>query len=240
MQGAIYVSGSKNSKLSSTGSVDCTYSSIEATCPTSCELRNSGCYAKQSYVGIVNSRLNKEAIGFSKLQVARSEARCIDSSYAGAAIPHDRHMRLHVSGDSTTIKGSKLINSAVGRWKKRGDGSNKVWSYTHAWQTIPKKIWSNVSMLASIDKVEQASFAREQGYAPAIVVSQFDGDKVFTLDGSATKWIPCPAQTKEKVTCASCNLCTRSEFLYQKNMGIAFQAHGVKTKEIKRRLNVVK
>lgn len=239
MQGSIYVSRSKNAKLSKDGSVDCTYTSIEKTCPTSCELKDKGCYGALSYTGIVNNRLNNESKELSKMEVARAEAACIDMAYGGGKVPTNRFMRLHVIGDSTTVKGTKLINSAVGRWKRRGDGTNKVWSYTHAWRTIPRKLWNHVSILASVDKVEDVALARERGYAPAIVVPEFHGDKVFTMDGSSTKWIPCPAQTKENTTCVSCNLCTRADFLYSKNMGIAFEAHGVKSKEIKRRLQVI-
>lgn len=240
MLGATYVSRSKNSKLSKDGSVDCTYVSIEKTCPSSCELKDAGCYGSLSFVAFTNNRLNKEAKNLSKLEIARFEAMCIDSAYDGGAIPKNRYMRLHVIGDSTTVKGTKLINSAVGRWKKRGDSSNKVWSYTHAWKSVPRKLWSHVSMLASVDNVKDVALARERGYAPAIVVAEFNGDKVFSIEGSSTKWVPCPAQTKEKVTCSSCKLCAKSDFLYSKNMGIAFEAHGVKTAEIKRRLKVIK
>ncbi len=240
MQGAIYVQGSHNTKLSADGKVDCTYTSIQKTCPDTCELKDTGCYAQQSYVGMVNSRLTKEASGLSTLEIARAEASVIDSSYRGGKVPSNRHMRVHVSGDSKTIKGSRLINSAVGRWKKRGDGTNKVWSYTHAWRKIPAKIWSNVSMLASVDKSSDVKEAREQGYAPAIVVPEFKSDKAFAIEGTDTKWIPCPAQTKDKVTCASCKLCMRSEFLYQNNMGIAFSVHGSRSEKLKRRLEVIR
>lgn len=240
MQGALYVQGSHNKKLSADGKVDCTYTSIQKTCPETCELKDNGCYASQSYVGIVNSRLTKEASNLSTLEIARAEAFVIDNSYGGGDIPTNRHMRIHVSGDSRTVKGSKLINSAVGRWKKRGDGTNKVWSYTHAWKKIPAKIWSNVSMLASVDKPSDVKEARELGYAPAIVVPDFKNDKAFYLDETDTKWLPCPAQTKDKVTCASCKLCMRSDFLYKNNIGIAFAVHGVRSEKLKRRLEVIR
>jgi hypothetical protein len=240
----IYVENSKNSKLSNKSQkVDVTYAPIKNTCPSTCELKDSGCYASLSYVGMTVNRLEKQYNNFSTLEMARVEALAIDHSYNGGKIPSNRHMRLHVSGDSRTIKGSKLINSAVGRWKKRGDGTNKVWSYTHAWKSVPAKIWSHVSMLASIDKVEDAILAREQGYAPAIVVDSFDNDKVFSIEGSRVKWIPCPAQTSpgnKDISCADCKLCTKSDWLLETNRGIAFAAHGVQKDKIKRRLAVIK
>jgi hypothetical protein len=239
MPGSIYVAGSKNSKLSKNGNFDCTYASIEATCPNSCALKEAGCYAKTSYVGIVNARLNNEAKYLKPIDVARAEAKAIDDSHKGGKVPSGRLLRLHVSGDSRTIKGSNLINSAVGRWRKRGDSSNIVWSYTHAWKTVPRKAWSHVSMLASIDSVKDAEKARERGYVPALVVSEHLSEKTYQLEGSDVKWIPCPAQTKESVTCENCKLCGKSEYLYETNRGIAFAAHGTGTKAIKRRLTVI-
>ncbi len=104
-----YVSKSQNSKLGNRP-VDSTYAPIAATCPNSCSLKGNGCYAENSHVGIIVSRLNRASMGMSALQVAREEAKAIDQAYDGGSVPLGRDMRLHVSGDSRTIKGSRLIN----------------------------------------------------------------------------------------------------------------------------------
>jgi hypothetical protein len=183
------------------------------------------------------SRLNKEAEGMSPLQTARAEAKAIDNSYNGGIVPSGRDLRIHVAGDSRTVTGSKIINKAIGRWKQRGGGD--CWSYTHAWKAVNREEWSNVSMLASIDSIADVNAARKQGYAPAMVVEDFDSPKAFKVDGCDTKWIPCPAQTKE-VGCSDCRLCFDANRLFEGNYGIAFAAHGVKKNAIKRRLNVIK
>ncbi len=237
MNGAIYVSDSGNSKIMGSKKVDATYSSIESTCPNTCELKGSGCYAQTSFVAITVNRLNKESIDMSPLQVARAEAKAIDNAYNGKRVPQGRDMRLHVAGDSRTITGSKIINKAVGRWKNRGGGS--CWSYTHSWRNVCRDTWDNVSMLASIDSIDEVNDARDQGYAPAIVVTEFNGDKTFSIEGSDTKWIPCPAQTRS-IGCSDCRICMRSNWLFDSNKGVAFAAHGVKKNSIKRRLNVIK
>src|SRR5690606_10093649 len=103
-------------------------------------------------------------------QVARAEAQAIDQSYNGGPVPAGRNMRLHVSGDSRTIAGTRMINNAVGRWQQRGGGV--VWSYTHCWDHVTRDLWSNVSMLASVDTVEEVTYAQQNGYAPAIVVAE--------------------------------------------------------------------
>lgn len=238
---AIYVKDSKNAKLAGSKKVDCTYAPIKNTCPNSCPLKQEGCYALYSYVGIVVKRLEKEMNNFSPLQAARAEAKAIDNSYKGGDVPVGRDLRLHVAGDSRTLAGTRLINNAVKRWKKRGGGD--VWSYTHAWQHVPREEWDQVSILASITTVDEVPAAKAQGYAPAIVVPEHPSEKAYLLPGSDTKWIPCPAQTKpggKEIGCSDCRLCFNSDRLFKTNMGIAFSVHGVKKDNIKRRLIVVK
>lgn len=237
MNGATYVSGSKNTKLLGSKKVDATYASIESTCPKTCPLKGEGCYAQLGYVGIQSHRLDAEADGLSSLQVAKAEATAIDNAYQGKEFPQGRDMRIHVAGDASTKASARLINSAVGRWKKRGGGA--AWSYTHAWRTVPRNRWSNVSMLASVSNVEEAYECWNHGYAPAIVVDQHPSDKAYKLEGSDTKWIPCPAQTRE-IGCTDCRLCFNADRLREGNFGIAFAAHGVMKNKVKRHLTVIK
>ena len=235
-RGAIYVSESGNTKLMGSKKVDATYVSIKATCPSSCPLRDEGCYAQTSYVGMINWRLDRRARGGSPLAVARAEAKCIDESYDGGAVPAGRALRLHVSGDSRTMAGSACIDRAVGRWKARGGGD--CWSYTHAWKHVSKDFWSNVSVLASVESTSEVAAARAQGYAPAIVVDHHTTDKAYTLPGSETKFIPCPAQTRE-VGCSDCKLCFNADRLLEGNFGIAFAVHGIQKERLKRQLKVI-
>lgn len=234
MRGATYVKDSANSKL---GDMDAIYTSIQSTCPSSCELKDKGCYAALSFVGIVSRRLDKEAEDLSPLQVARAEAQVIDESYKGKEVPEGTILRLHVSGDSRTIAGTRIIDKAIGRWRKRG--GRVAYSYTHAWRKVPRELWQNTAVLASVDSIAEVEAARAQGYAPAMVVPEHISEKAYTLAGSDTKWIPCPNQTRD-VTCNKCGLCFNADRLYNSNMGIAFAAHGSKKGDLKRRLNVIK
>jgi hypothetical protein len=236
MNGVTYVKGSKNSKLGDKIQMDATYASIDSTCPDTCALKSSGCYAQTSFVGITNARLNQEAKTLTNLQVARAEARAIREAYK-FNIVKETYLRIHVSGDTRTRNGVRSINSAVKTLLDKG--LKKAYSYTHSWRNVPRKLWSNVSILASVDDVSQVAQARENGYAPALVVSEFASDKAFKMEGSDVTFIPCPAQTRE-VTCGQCKLCMKADFLYENNKGIAFAAHGVGNGKIKKRLNVIK
>lgn len=234
--GVRYISDSGNSKITGSKKVDATYASIKASCPKDCPLMGEGCYAQMAYVGMHVRRLDDEAKGMSSLQTARQEAMAIDLSYNGGAIPFNRDLRLHVAGDSRTLAGTRLINSAIKRWKLRG--GNDCWSYTHAWKQVPKSEWANVSMLASVTTVQEVKAARKQGYAPTIVVDEHISDKTYTLKGSDIKWIPCPNQTKG-VGCSDCRLCFNADRLYNEKYGIAFAVHGSKKENLKRKLKVI-
>jgi len=236
MKGAIYVSDSGNTKIMGSEKVDATYASIKHTCPDTCALKNEGCYAQTSFVGMINIRMQRRARQGSPLDLARAEAKAIDASYNGGSVPAGRALRLHVAGDSRTWAGTRLINAAIARWKKRGGGD--VWSYTHAWRHVPRYEWSNVSVLASVDNVSQVKEAREQGYAPALVVPEHPSDKAYTLPGSDVKWIPCPNQTRG-VGCTDCRLCFNADRLHRDGFGITFAAHGIKKETIKRHLKVI-
>ena len=236
MRGAIYVEDSKNSKIAGDGKADATYTSISKTCSHTCPLKDEGCYAQSSYVGLIVGRLNRRARQHSPLEVARAEARCIDEAYHGGEVPAGRDLRIHISGDSRSVKGTRAINAAVGRWKKRG--GNVAWSYTHSFKKISSKEWNNVSILASIESPEQVKEARKMGYAPALVVAEHPSEKAYKLPGSNTKWIPCVQQTRG-VPCVKCRLCFDADRLYEQNMGIAFAAHGSRKNVVKRHLPVL-
>ena len=227
---AFYVENTKNVKLGS--NVDATYASIKHSCPSSCKLKGQGCYAMVGNVGIHSKKLEDGKA--TALQVAKEEAEAIKNSHKGKKI-FGNFLRLHVSGDARTTSAVSVLVQAVRAWQARGGAL--AWSYTHAWRSVKRETWQQISVLASIDSFSEAKEAKLQGYTPAIVVSHFENDKAFFKND--TKWIPCPAQTKDNVTCSSCKLCLNDKKLKQINAGIAFSAHGVLKNKIIKRLNVL-
>jgi hypothetical protein len=179
--------------------------------------------------------MNKEAIGKDSRDIARAEAKAIDSAYKGGKVPFT-NLRLHTVGDCKSSTNVRIVNAAVGRWKARG--GNKAFTYTHAHQAVKRSEWSNVSVLASIDSIEQAKAATEQGYACSLVVAEHASKKAFKVEGSDITWIPCPSQTMGK-TCEECRICMDADKLFRDNQGVAFAAHGVYKNAIKKRLNVI-
>lgn len=220
MNGATYVRASKNAK---TGPCDATYASLRA-CPTSCQLRDNGCYAQDGHVGITVRRLDSVAAGRSPEDIAQAEADAIDAAYNGRRVP-PTDLRVHVSGDCATESAARLVSSAVGRWIDRGGGT--AWSYTHAWREVPRRAWGKVFVLGSATDPSDIPDILAQGYAPALVVAERD-----RVTHHGIRFIPCPAQGDNGPTCVECRLCMDDVRLLAKNTGISFIAHGAQKKRV--------
>jgi len=229
---ATLVLKSKNVKI---GEVSATYASIDGSCPSDCMHKGAGCYAQAGNVGIHVSRMNatnnvrtrQDAREVAR-EVAREEARQIKAAIASG--DDTRPLRVHVSGDCRTPSAAREIATAVENWKA------PVWGYTHAWKKVSRQDWGRASVLASVDSAEDLPLAFSRGYAPAIVVEKHPENGKAFLREDGVKVIPCPAQTREDVTCVKCGLCMNADKLHGMNAAISFAAHGVS----KRKLTVIK
>jgi hypothetical protein len=216
-----------------------TYASITATCPTDCTFRDNGCYAQQGQAAYTTRRLDKKAteLNVSGSLVNKMEADLIDAQWQ-RGVPQDgmrggRDMRLHVSGDTADDVGAAYLSWAIDRFRGRGGGD--AWGYTHNWRYInPDNLWS-MSMLASVETLEDAEDAIDVGYTPAITVLKFHQRKAYSVPGSSLKIVPCPAQTYGR-KCNECRLCFRD---LPKGTMIGFELHGSGASAASKRLSVL-
>lgn len=241
-QVAMFAEKSRNSKISGKGNVSATYASIKGSCPNSCPLKDDGCYAQVSYVSYHTRKLDEALTeGMRPEAVARVERQAIRNGFRGGPVPQDgarggRDLRMHVSGDARTRRSAAILGDAAREWRERGGGD--VWTYTHAWKTVPRDSWGeDVSVLGSTENPADAEAIREQGYAPALVVEHHPSERAYVVDGADTQWIPCPQQTRD-VPCTDCRLCFQADWLRDQNKGIAFAAHGA-TQKIRKHLKVL-
>lgn len=232
---ALAVPKSGNAK---TGAIAATYTGTDRTC-TGCPHKGTGsCYYESGFrTRGLNERLNSAARDqkASRLRIAKAEARAIDGLLTSGKVKH-RPLRIHVGGDAPTPEAARLIAGAARRYSERVEAP--AYTYTHAWRDVPRDAWQGVSVLASVETVEDAKLALARGYAPAIIVDHFDGNRASTVDG--IRLIPCPAQTRDDVSCADCKLCMRADTLVANRSAVAFAAHGMqarKTREILRAVN---
>lgn len=219
------------------GKAAATYAPIEGTCDPSCPFYSAdgepsaGCYAREGKVSMVERRIASGLAGLSADTIAAIEAAAIRD--AAELVPAGRPLRVHVSGDCRTEKAARMISEACEVWP--GD----VWTYSHVWRTIPRSAWGRVSVLASVESVNDARRAMDRGYAAAIVVDEHPADgKAYRV--ADMKIVPCPAQTRDDVTCESCGLCLDADKLLALRLVVGFAAHGSGAKKAKRHLTVVR
>lgn len=222
-----------------------TFVPVANTCPP-CPFKGNGCMAESGYTGRPNRRIEANARGLSSEEVSVAEARAIDRELFPGGVPRDggrdgrspRDLRLHVSGDVTTLVGLDAIADAVRRWKARGGGAG--WTFTHDWRHLPGERFGDISVGASLEDPEDAELARARGYFPAITVQRFPAPRAFRLAAAPrTLWLPCPAELG-RTTCVECRLCLdRGDWLRETDRGIAFAVHGQSAERARRRLRVL-
>jgi hypothetical protein len=216
--------------------------SIAATCSDQCAFKGAGCYQQTGYFTWKRAvALDTAANGRTADEVVAAEVSLIDRSFRRGVVPQDggrdgrggRDLRLHVGGDVGSAYGAQLLASAADRWHGRGGGA--VWTFTHWWRQIPRVAFGRVSVLASVEVPQDIEVARVAGYASAIVVDKFLSDRAFELPGTTAKIVPCPAETKG-TTCIECRLCLDADKLLERNVTIAFAAHGSGKRRVQAKL----
>lgn len=215
------VNKSTNSK---TGKVSATYAPIQS-CPKTCPFLDSGCYAQYSFCGIQLRRLNAAAKTQKKtraVDIAREEAKAI------RGLKGQHPLRLHVVGDCKTPKAAEIVADAAKDYTSRE--GQPVWTYTHAWKTIPREKWGDISVLASCETIEDAKLAMERGYAVSMVrIKEFD--RPFWL--SDIRMTPCLEMTKG-IQCDKCKLCFNDKKLLEQKRVICFFPHGTGADQARR------
>lgn len=230
------VNASENSK---TGLCSATYVSGK-TCPDSCPFKRNGCYGEHGHVGIVARRVSRSGVedGFT---IGKMEAAAIDCLSA------QLDLRLHVYGEFANLSHADLVDHAVGRYKARGaiiGKTLKAWTYTHRWREIDADTFQNISALASVETYDDALKAFNQGYAPAISLTEFMSEKTYNVRMHANgetsfRILPCPAQTKGR-KCVDCRMCFDSKSLIEKRIAIGFRPNkSTQKRKFARSLDVV-
>ena len=226
---AIATEKSDNSK---TGEMSATYTPYQ-TCPDSCMMKPvvddkgeydaTPCYACLDLVGFHMRGLTRNAASADLVQIAAAECSGID------ALSGKRILRLKVGGDTPSPVYARALAASCKTYTEKHN--QPAFGYTHNWKRIGRKAFGAISMLASCDSIADVGKAKARGYATATVVSGFpQGPKAFTLGGH--KLIPCPNQVNDAVQCTDCKLCCNDGMLRERDLTIAFVAHGRKAEEL--------
>src|SRR5437867_549907 len=131
------------------GPVAATYVS-QVSCPGECPWYDDGkwgspCYANNGFQGLMTKKLNQGKGDY--IDAAREEAQLI-SQLSG-----ERPLRLHVVGDCKDRAAAQFVARAADSY--RAQRGQPVWTYTRAWEHIPRSVWGRVSVLASCETAGQ-------------------------------------------------------------------------------------
>ena len=194
-----------------------------ATCPSTCPLRDSGCYGQDGSLRLfIMPIITRAAAGMSPEEMVFFEAREIIS--CALSRREKLPIRLHTVGETVTVATTKALAEAERIYRENGGGP--LWGYTHRWREIPRSAWGGISIRASIESVDDIPCVESRGYTPALVIPNEESlPKGFRI---------CPAQLKPEVTCTSCKLCWREK------AKIAFLAHGRQKRKLSEKLKGMK
>lgn len=205
----------KKSANSKTGPIPVTYSQRE-TCPETCPHYRSDCYAEDYY-----TRMNWDKVPARGLDL---DAFCENI----AALPPGQLWRHNVAGDlpgaGVTVDPALLGEIVRANIGKRG------FTYTH--KTAPQNLqwikhandWGFTVNL-SADDAGHADKLADTGAGPIVCIVPMDTpEKTVTPAGRPI--VVCPAQSRNDVTCADCQLCQRAN----RAVIVGFRAHGTRAK----------
>ena len=205
----------KKSANVKTGPIPVTYSARE-TCPESCPHYRSDCYAEDYYTRMVWDKVPARGADIAGL--------CANI----AALPPGQLWRHNVAGDlpgtGENVDPATLGEIVAANIGKRG------FTYTH--KTAPHNLqwirhaneWGFTVNL-SADNAGHADQLADTGAGPVVCIVPIDTpEKTQTPAGRSI--VVCPAQTRDNVTCADCQLCQRSN----RAIIVGFRAHGTRAK----------
>jgi len=208
-----FVKKSSNSKI---GAMPCT-NSDKNTCPSSCSLKDNGCYAQSGYY----TRMN-----WDKVTAGERGSNWSDLCSSVSKLKAGQVWRHNVSGDlphlNQRIDADKVFDLAVANRGKRG------FTYTHHDMahddnsaTVQTANKHGFTINLSADNPTMADKLMALTIAP--VVSIVPADQVENFVTSAgNKVVICPAAIRDDVTCLSCKMCSIAD----RKTIIGFPAHG--------------
>lgn len=214
-----------------TGPIAVTTSS-QNTCSPSCifsAANGGGCYASTGPLKLHWDAVSKGERGGDFLH--------LQSSIVRAELPAGSLMRWNQAGDLPHLRG-QLNWPLIQRLQAIFSAAKlRAFTYTHHLQTeynlmvVRDCNASGFTVNLSCDSETQAAARHKEGFPSVCVVPQGDQRRSWELDG--VKFQTCPAQLRDGVTCADCQLCTRQlEGENSRACVVAFRAHGTGAKKV--------
>ena len=193
------------------------------TCPPSCPMQSS-CYAKSGPLNLHWQRLDAGSYGISYPEFYSKIKQ----------LPRGQIWRMNQAGDfkgtNNRIDAESLESITKANSGRKGFGYSHypVMDSPHAAhnrEAIRKANEGGFTVNLSANTVAQADEYKKMGVAPVVCVVPSGSPQSF-ISPAGHKVVLCPAQTRDNVTCSSCQLCAKS----QRGAAIGFLPHGAGAK----------
>lgn len=227
------IKSSSNVKI---GKMACTYSSIK-NCPDTCKLKDNGCYAQTSYVGMIWKKLSE---GNDKNSSEWSE-----HLNQIASLPEKSPIRVNVAGDLPLNKYGRINRNKVKSLFKALKNKIPI-IYTHH-KNLEDLKWMNngeFTVIKSADNMNDLS----EDIPNSIVIDQIFAKlkdetddqykervgkdlqnlKTRFLEEKNIKLFVCPATNKDNINCLNCMVCSKM----LPGFAVGFPAHGARKNKI--------
>lgn len=210
----------RTSSNAKTGPIPVTTSS-RATCPSTCSFKGNGCYAENFPL-----RLHWDAVTRGERAMAWEDFLDeISRLKAGQVWRHNQAGDLPGQDD--------VIDAAALRQLVKANKGRRGFTYTHYPATkenvkaLRHANKNGLTINLSADSLIEADRLAAHGL-PMVVVVPVGWKGATTPAGH--KVTPCPAQMKEYITCATCQLCQKAD----RHAIVAFEAHGARRTTVTR------
>lgn len=185
-----------------------------ASCPTTCPFYDKGCYAKSGPLALHWRKVSDGERG------TDWQGLCSFVS----ELPERQLWRHNQAGDLPHTQG--IINTTLLGQLVRANKGKRGFTYTH--HSLKSDINTSALLAAnalgftinvSTESKDDAVTAFNKGLPTVVVVPS---DHADTAEHDGVKFVTCPAQTNDTMTCAQCGLCSQS----QRQCVVMFKAHG--------------
>lgn len=211
-----------------TGPIPVTTTSKES-CPSTCPLRDAGCYAD---TGPLN-------IHWSKTTSGDRGGSWDDLLTFVRKLPRKQIWRHNQAGDLPHTDGK--IDAAKVEALTKANRGKRGFTYTHHDPSIPE----NLSAIAaaneggfivnlSVNGLDEVDDTVSIGAGPVVTVLPEDAEPT-THTPNGNRVIVCPAVQREGVTCQTCGLCAKAD----RKVVIGFPVHGVRKKKAAKSLGFI-
>jgi hypothetical protein len=202
---------SKNQK---TGPIPVTTTGAD-TCPDACPLKKNGCYADAGPLGLHWRAVSDGRRGISWDELCETIA----------ALPDNQLWRHNQAGDLPG-HGDAIDPAELGELVRANIG-RRGFTYTHKPATPENLKWIaaanewGFTVNLSANDLAHADALADTGAGPVVTLLPAD-IRENTVTPAGRRVVICPAETRDDVTCASCQLCSRAN----RKTIVGFPAHG--------------